>query len=175
MFVPIILRLDKTTVSVATGQNKYYPLYLSIGNVRNHMRCAHKNALVVIGFLPIPKGKVQSYFTVPWLTFTPGARKDTNTDEFCYFKRTLTHKAITNILLPIKPFTTTPDIVLCPDQYFCCVIYGLGPHISDYPKQAGMTWILLNWCPMYIAFIFICLVCGLNAKPSKVPRFTTRT
>lgn len=57
MFVPIILGSDKTTVSVATGQNDYYPLYLSIGNVQNHMRRAHKNALVVIGFLPIPKGK----------------------------------------------------------------------------------------------------------------------
>jgi len=57
MFVPIILGSDKTTVSVATGQNEFYPLYLSIGNVQNHMRRAHKNALVVIGFLPIPKGK----------------------------------------------------------------------------------------------------------------------
>jgi hypothetical protein len=56
MFVPIILGSDKTTVSVATGQNEYYPLYLSIGNIQNHMRRAHKNALVVVGFLPIPKG-----------------------------------------------------------------------------------------------------------------------
>ena len=56
MFVPIILGSDKTTVSVATGQNDFYPLYLSIGNVQNHIRRAHKNALVLIGFLPIPKG-----------------------------------------------------------------------------------------------------------------------
>jgi len=56
MFVPIILGSDKTTVSVATGQNEFYPLYLSIGNIQNHMRRAHKGALVVIGFLPIPKG-----------------------------------------------------------------------------------------------------------------------
>ncbi|KIJ70649.1 hypothetical protein HYDPIDRAFT_23740 [Hydnomerulius pinastri MD-312] len=32
-FVPIILGSDKTTVSVGTGNNEYYPLYLSIGNV----------------------------------------------------------------------------------------------------------------------------------------------
>ena len=57
MLVPIILGLDKTTVSVATGQNEFYPLYLSIGNIQNHMRRAHKNVLVVIGFLPIPKGE----------------------------------------------------------------------------------------------------------------------
>lgn len=59
MFVPVILGSDKTTVSVATGQNDFYPLYLSIGNVQNHIRRAHKDALVLIGFLPIPKG--QSY------------------------------------------------------------------------------------------------------------------
>jgi len=57
MFIPIILGSDKTTVSVATGQNDFYPLYLSIGNVQNHIRRAHKNALVLIGFLPIPKGQ----------------------------------------------------------------------------------------------------------------------
>jgi hypothetical protein len=32
VFVPIILGSDKTTVSVATGQNDFYPLYLSSGN-----------------------------------------------------------------------------------------------------------------------------------------------
>ncbi|KAI0823766.1 hypothetical protein BC628DRAFT_1503960 [Trametes gibbosa] len=34
-FCPVILGSDKTTVSVATGQNEYYPLYLSNGLVRN--------------------------------------------------------------------------------------------------------------------------------------------
>ena len=31
MLVPIILGSDKTTVSVATGHNEYWPVYLSIG------------------------------------------------------------------------------------------------------------------------------------------------
>lgn len=57
MFVPIILGSDKTTVSVATGQNDFYPLYLSIGNVHNSVRRAHRNAIVVLSFLPIPKGE----------------------------------------------------------------------------------------------------------------------
>ena len=38
MFVPVIPGSDKTTVSVATGQNKYYPLYAGIGNVQNHVQ-----------------------------------------------------------------------------------------------------------------------------------------
>lgn len=57
MFVPIILGSDKTTVSVATGHNQYYPLYASIGNVHNHVRRAHRNALSILGFLAIPHGE----------------------------------------------------------------------------------------------------------------------
>ena len=147
MFVPIILGSDKTTVSVATGQNEYYPLYLSISNIQNHMRRAHKNALIIIGFLPILKGKFLTKLSYNLGSHILGARKDTDTEEFHHFKRTLTHGSIAKILLPIKPFMTTLDIVWCPDQYFHWVLYSLGPHISDYPEQVMVVWILLNWCP----------------------------
>lgn len=54
-YCPIILGSDKTTVSVATGHVEYHPLYMSIGNVHNSIRCAHRNAVIPIGFLAIPK------------------------------------------------------------------------------------------------------------------------
>jgi Plavaka transposase len=57
-FVPIILGSDKTTVSVATGNNEYYPLYLSIGNITNNTRRAHRNGVVVLAFLSVMKGKL---------------------------------------------------------------------------------------------------------------------
>ena len=57
MFVPIILGSDKTTVSVATRNNEYHPLYLSVGNVQNNVHHAHQDVLVLIGFLAIPKSK----------------------------------------------------------------------------------------------------------------------
>lgn len=57
MFVPAILGSDKTTVSVATGQNEYYPLYVSLGNVHNNVRRSHRNAVGVIAFLSIPKSR----------------------------------------------------------------------------------------------------------------------
>jgi len=59
MFVPIILGSDKTTVSVATGHTEYWPVYLSIGNIHNNVRRAHRNGLVLLGFLAIPKGQSQ--------------------------------------------------------------------------------------------------------------------
>jgi hypothetical protein len=57
MYCPIILGSDKTTVSVATGQVEYYPLYLSIGNPHNTIRRAHRNLVIPIAFLANPKCK----------------------------------------------------------------------------------------------------------------------
>ncbi|KZT06186.1 uncharacterized protein LAESUDRAFT_737161 [Laetiporus sulphureus 93-53] len=54
-FMPIILGSDKMTVSVATGQNEYYLIYMSTGNSHNSMRCAHRDAVVLLGFLAILK------------------------------------------------------------------------------------------------------------------------
>ena len=149
MFVPIILGSDKTTVSVATGQNDFHPVYISIGNVQNHIRRTHKNALVLLGFLPIPKGQYPHlYHPVIAAQFrATGARKDTDNEEFRNFKRDLIHRSVATILLSLKPFMTTPDIVLCADGYFRRAIYGLGPHISDYPEQISLTWLIYGWCP----------------------------
>ena len=55
-FVPIILGSDKTTVSVATGQNDYWLVYLSIGNIHNNVRRAHRKGVELLAFLAIPKG-----------------------------------------------------------------------------------------------------------------------
>ncbi len=56
MLVPIIAGADKSTVSIATGQNDFHPLYMSIGNVHNNVHRAHRDAIVPIAFLVIPKG-----------------------------------------------------------------------------------------------------------------------
>jgi hypothetical protein len=62
--VPVILGSDKTTVSVATGHNEYWPLYALIGNIHNNIRRAHGEGLVLVGFLSIPKGIPFSILTV---------------------------------------------------------------------------------------------------------------
>ena len=64
VFCPIILGSDKTTVSVATGQNDYYLLYMSNGLVHNNVQRAHRNAVALIGFLSIPKSTYQLYTIV---------------------------------------------------------------------------------------------------------------
>ncbi|KAI5994569.1 hypothetical protein F5J12DRAFT_907243 [Pisolithus orientalis] len=54
-FILIILGSDKTTISVAMGQNDYWPIYLSIGNVHNHVQHVHHNSIILVALLPIPK------------------------------------------------------------------------------------------------------------------------
>lgn len=74
MFVPIILGSDKTTVSVGTGHNEYWPIYLSIGNIRNNVRRAHRDGLVLMGFLPIAKSESSVRLLYSNLTFNISQR-----------------------------------------------------------------------------------------------------
>ena len=46
-----MLASDKTTVSVATGLNEYYPVYLLLGGVHNSVRRAHRGAVSVLAFM----------------------------------------------------------------------------------------------------------------------------
>jgi hypothetical protein len=130
MFVPIILGTDKTTVSVATGQHVFHPVYLSVGNVHNRIRRAHKNALVLIGFLPIPKG----------------TRRDGKCKLFCDFRRRLFHGCLVVMSDSLKPYMTGWDVVRCPDRHFRRAIYGFGPYIADYPEQSATAGTVYGWC-----------------------------
>ncbi|KAG1853929.1 hypothetical protein DFJ58DRAFT_660611 [Suillus subalutaceus] len=121
--VPIILGSDKTTVSVGTGNNEYYPLYASIGNVRNNVRRAHRDALVIIGFLAIPKSMY----------------KHAKDDVFRIFHRQLFHSSLSAILSSLKPVMTTYEVVRCGDGHFRRVIYSLGPYIADYEEQLMLS------------------------------------
>ncbi|KAG1801992.1 uncharacterized protein BJ212DRAFT_1450008 [Suillus subaureus] len=133
--VPIILSSDKTTVSVGTGNNEYYPLYASIGNVCNNIWCAHRNALVIISFLTIPKTD----------------RKHSKDNMFRIFHRQLFHSSLSAILSSLKSAMTKYEVVHCGDGHFQCIIYSLGPYIVDYEEQLVLSCIVKHWCPKCIA------------------------
>ncbi|KAF8321908.1 hypothetical protein F5887DRAFT_904465, partial [Amanita rubescens] len=132
MFVPIILGSDKTTVSVATGQHDYYPLYISNGNVHNHIRCAHSGAVSLLGFLPVPKG----------------TRQDQKSVEFRLFRRKLIHSAIAYIFEPLRSAMSKPEVIKCADGQYRRAIYGIGPYIADYPEQCIIGCTVQGWCPL---------------------------
>ncbi|KAH9919576.1 hypothetical protein B0H21DRAFT_702115 [Amylocystis lapponica] len=130
MFMPFILGSDKTTVSVATGHNEYWPLYMSLGNVYNNVRRAHRNAIVVIGFLAIPKSE----------------RQYGDNTRFRRFRRQLFHSSLSAIFSSLRQLMSVPDITRCPDGHYRRVIYGIGPYIADYPEQTLAGCIVQGWC-----------------------------
>ena len=151
MLSQIMLGSDKTTVSVGTGNTEFHPLYLSIGNVHNSIRRAHKDAVVPIAFLAIPKGEFE--LCISFCCIRDGstaARGEAETDEFRTFRKQLYHASIAHILTPLKQYMTEYDIVRCPDGHFRRVIFDLGPFIADYPEQVVLAGIVTGWCPKYV-------------------------
>ncbi|KAG1720890.1 hypothetical protein EDB19DRAFT_1962911 [Suillus lakei] len=130
-FVPVILSSDKTTVSVATGANNYYLLYVSIGNVHNNVQRVHHDAVAIISFLAMPK-------TTKEHTSCPKYRK------YCH---QLFHSSILKILENLRPGMTKPEVVRFSDGHYWHVIYGLGPYIADYEEQVLLVCIVRSWCP----------------------------
>ncbi|KAG1837010.1 hypothetical protein F4604DRAFT_1885875 [Suillus subluteus] len=122
-FVPIIL-------GIATGNNEYYPLYLSIGNVHNNVRRAHRDAVAIIGFLAMPK-TTKEYAQDP---------------RFRAFRRQLFHCSLSRILNTLKSGMTKPEVAKFGDGHFRRVIYGLGPYIADYEEQVLLACIVRRWC-----------------------------
>ncbi|TFK63739.1 hypothetical protein BDN72DRAFT_872243 [Pluteus cervinus] len=154
MFAPIVLGSDKTTVSVATGQNEYYPLYASLGNLQNHARRAHRDGVAVIGFLAMPKAD-HSY---------------RDSAQFRKFRRQLMHRCLVRILSSLKPWMTKARVTLCGDGHYRRVIYGLGPYIADYPEHCLLSGIVYGWCPKCTA-----LRTDLDGDPQAVPRSHTHS
>ncbi|KAF7371501.1 Transcription factor [Mycena venus] len=101
-FVPVILGNDKTTVSVATGQNEYQPLYMSNGLVHNNVRRAHRNAVTLIGFLAIPKTD----------------RENQDMAEFHTFQRNIFHASLCQVMQSLRPGMTTPEVMKFADGHY---------------------------------------------------------
>ena len=70
-----------------------------------------------------------------------------NDPVFHRFRRQLFHSSIEAVLDSLKPHMTTPVVTLCLDGHFRCVIYSLGPYITDYPEQVLLTGVVQGWCP----------------------------
>lgn len=148
MFVPIILGSDKTTVSVATGQTEYWPIYGSIGNIHNGVRRAHGAGLVLIGFLPIPKSVLLRYISKNRSNNTLAVDRQQSSDPTCrQFRRQLFHSCLSKIFSSLRPGMEKPEVARCADGHYRRVIWGLGPYIADYPEQTLITCVVQRWCP----------------------------
>ncbi|KAJ3833133.1 hypothetical protein F5878DRAFT_719544 [Lentinula raphanica] len=97
MFVPFVSGSDKTTVSVATGHQEYYPVYASPCNLTNVTRRSHPFALCPVAFLLIPKT-------------TKSQRKK---PVYQQFVQQMYHASLAAVFEPLRAAMTTPEVVMC--------------------------------------------------------------
>ncbi|KAH9916928.1 uncharacterized protein B0H18DRAFT_1087215 [Fomitopsis serialis] len=135
MLATAVVGADKTTVSVASGDQEFHPVYVSLGNLHNDARRGHGESVIPLAFLAIPKG----------------SNEDENDAEFRIFKKQIYHRSLAHIFEPLRPWMTTPRVTLCPDGHFRRVIYSLGPFIADYPEQVYLSGVVQGWCPKCFA------------------------
>ena len=74
-------------------------------------------------------------------------REHSDTEAFRVFKKKLYHASLVQILEPLRPGMTTPQVLRCPDGHFRRAIFSLGPFIADYPEQVYLSGIVSGWCP----------------------------
>ncbi|KAI6035797.1 hypothetical protein EDC04DRAFT_2868770 [Pisolithus marmoratus] len=119
---PVILSLDKTSLSVFSGDKKAWPIYLTIGNISKDMRCqVSAHATVLVGYLPVLRLE-------------------------CFQKKThslaghwLFHHAMSLVLQPlINAGHHGREMVLHPI---------LAAYIADFPKQCLVACNKENCCP----------------------------
>ena len=67
-------------------------------------------------------------------------------ETFRDFRRRLFHGCLTAINTTVKPYMQRWDLMRCSDNHFRRAIYGLGPHIADYPEQSIAAGTVYGWC-----------------------------
>lgn len=95
-----------------------------------------------------------------------GERRYDKDPAYIRFRRQLFHRSLSFILSCLKPGTSTPQILRCPDGHYRRAIYCLGPYIADYPEQVLLTGIVSGWCPKCVA-IFLRYLNGLIEHPNR--------
>jgi hypothetical protein len=129
---PLILASDKTSLSMIGGDQKAYPVYLTIGNISKCIRRkAKERAQLLIGYLP-----VEDFSDVA------------NDKERERLKGELVHRAMEIVLEPLKRAGEEGVEMYCADGQLRRVYPILAAYIADYPEQSLMACTSQGRCPM---------------------------
>jgi hypothetical protein len=121
--VPIILATDKTQLSILSGGQKAWPVYLSIRNISKklHWRPS-QGAMILIAYLPVSDLECV-----------------TKPAEHCQKGWNLFHACMQAILEPIKEVSRVGVKALCADGYIRRIHPILAVYIADFPEQCLAT------------------------------------
>ncbi|QRV99831.1 hypothetical protein RhiJN_27850 [Ceratobasidium sp. AG-Ba] len=115
--VPIILSTNKTKLTVFSGNQKAWPVYLTIGNISKDIRgCPSERATLLVGYIPVSN-----------------LSNISNERERSEAGWQLFHTCMESILEPLKTLSQTGFDVLCADGGVRRVFPILAAYIADYP------------------------------------------
>ncbi|KAI0057711.1 hypothetical protein BV25DRAFT_1811991 [Artomyces pyxidatus] len=127
---PVILASDKTQLTTLSGDKQAWPVYLSIGNLKNAVRRQpSKRATVLLGYLPVSKLEC---FEV----------KDRQIEGYRLF-----HFAMRQLLAPLIEAGKTGVDMICADGWVWRVYPLLAMYIADFPEQCLIVGCKNNRCP----------------------------
>ncbi|QRV90393.1 hypothetical protein RhiJN_18411 [Ceratobasidium sp. AG-Ba] len=130
--VPIIISSDKTKMTVFSGNQKAWPVYLTIGNISSDIRrCPSERATLLIGYLPVSN--------------LSNILNKTDRSEASW---QLFHTCLESILEPLKTLSRTGMDVLCADGGVRRVFPILASYIADHPEQATIACVRDSCCPV---------------------------
>ncbi|KAG8773231.1 hypothetical protein FRC12_002651 [Ceratobasidium sp. 428] len=130
--VPLILSTDKTKMTVISGNQKAWPVYLSIGNIsKNIRRQPSERATLLVGFIPVAELSNIS---------NPTQKSEAGWQLF--------HVCMESILEPLKKLSLFGMDVLCADGGVRRVYPILAAYIADFPEQVLVACVRDSRCPI---------------------------
>ncbi|KAG8727590.1 hypothetical protein FRC12_022379 [Ceratobasidium sp. 428] len=129
---PLIIASDKTSLSIMSGGQQAYPVYLTIGNINKSIRRkAKKHATVLLGYLPVDK--FEDAKTV---------------EERARLRAELAHRSMEKIMAPLRTASEEGVVAWCADGRMRRVYPIMAAFVGDWPEQTMMASTGESGCPI---------------------------
>ncbi|KAG8734101.1 hypothetical protein FRC10_011942 [Ceratobasidium sp. 414] len=129
--VPLIIATDRTRLSVMSGGQEAYPVYISVGNIdKSVRRKSTLHAMVLLAYLPVDDFENAE-----------------NPDEKARLKNELTHRAMEMVTKPLQTASRDGVVMQCADGRFRHSYPIVAGVIGDWPEQCMMACTLQSGCP----------------------------
>ncbi|QRW03214.1 hypothetical protein RhiLY_02213 [Ceratobasidium sp. AG-Ba] len=128
--VPLLVSFDRSELSVMSGGQTVYPVYLTLANIdKSVRRRLSSRATALLAYLPVDK-----FANV------------TNNKERSRLKRQLVHRALEEVFAELRVASEEGVVVICPDGRYRRTYPIVAGIMLDYEEQAQMAGIMKDRC-----------------------------